>query len=273
MLLNQSLNSLLATPDLLSREFYGERLVSVPPTMRLPDAVESIAREKLGHYFERLVSLGIQSLSPIRHHGHLQIRRDKNTLGELDVVFQLPGENHTHHWELAVKYYLRVGRYFIGITQRDRLDFKLHKLFHQQLALTELSETRALLADLGYPSALTSQAWVKGMLFYPDGETPEFPPQIATTHARGVWSVGLPARYANAQTHWVLLPKHAWPLFYRSETSDEIISGIDAAKAADNQTGLMWARVEQAEGFWVERERVCVVNQNWVTQLEQSQLT
>lgn len=241
--------------------------------MRIPDSVANVSREKLGHYFERLVSLGIQSLSPILHHGHLQIRRDKNTLGELDTVFQLPGEDHAHHWELAVKYYLRVGRYFIGLTQRDRLDFKLHKLFHQQLALAELSETRALLTSLGYPAEVKSRAWVKGMLFYPDGEAPQFPREIAADHARGVWSVGLPTRYANAHTHWVLLPKHAWPLFYREEASSEVVSGIDAAKAAEQQTGAMWARVEFTQGYWLERERVCVVNQEWVTQLEQSQLT
>jgi hypothetical protein len=256
---------LIDTPDLLSRAHYGERLVCVPSVMRIPSDVAPEEGERLGRYFERLVLHGITSLAPVRHARGLQIVHEGRTLGELDMVFQLPGEEVTHHWELSIKYYLKLGEQFVGLMRRDRLDLKLHKLFSQQLRLSEHPATRASLNRLGYPSRIQSQAWVKGMLFYPWGETPSFPVDVSPDHARGSWSVGFPAPYRLHTTLWVQLSRLTWLTPFCGPRPVGALSGVEAAQVSEGQTGLMWARIEQDGELFVERERLCVVAPEWVT--------
>ena len=265
--------SLLATPDLLSHDFFGERLVTLPVGFEVGPLAE-LPEEPLGHYFERLVASGIERLNPTRFHSGLVIeaaregRRGRVTLGELDFIFQLPGEDFARHWEVSVKYYLAVGDKFMGLMVRDRLDLKIQKLMNQQLALPSQPPARAQLNELGYPERVFSQAWVKGMLFYRDG-TETVPPEVSPAHGRGRWSVGLPLDFSRGDSHWVELPKARWLLPYRAPVSQAASSPspiwdeAQARHAGELQPFAMLARVEAHEGEWVERERICVVPPEW----------
>jgi hypothetical protein len=253
---------LLDTPDLLSREVFGDRLVTLPPGFFVPVVPPGLAafptdsNHRLGRYFERVVEEGIRALGPVRFHAGVVVREERVTLGELDFVFQLPGEDFARHWEISCKYYLEIAGRFMGLMTRDRLDLKIPKLMEQQLRLPERPAARALLDRFGYPPQLISQAWVKGILFY-NGPA-QVPREVSPGHWRGRWSVGIPSEHAQAR--WVnLLPKTRWLVPYRAPLSAPTLASSDVLL----DPYAMLARVEPEGGEWVERERICIVPPDW----------
>ncbi|MEM1441452.1 MAG: DUF1853 family protein [Verrucomicrobiota bacterium] len=146
--------------------------------------LETKAAHRVGYYVEALLQCWLESREEISELQHgLQIRKEKETLGELDFLFRKEGR--LHHLEVALKFYLHYpegapnGSRFIGPNARDSFERKRDRLLGKQLPFGRES----------FPAIEESSHFVKGMIFYhPDdaGEV-ELPSQLNREHARGCW--------------------------------------------------------------------------------------
>ena len=187
----------------------------------------------LGRYFEQLIIFWLDQLPSVNLIGsNIPIFREKQSLGEIDLVFLYEGK--AWHWELSVKFYLNIGSPleeadFVGPMQRDTLKRKLDRLYDHQLRLPTHKETTAVLTSRGVEE-VTSHPWVKGCLFYPVGNA-------RSGHPARISENGLSGNWLNREClvdaslpefdHFLLLEKKRWitPSFY----PDEVVSGSTSA--------------------------------------------
>ena len=122
---------------------------------------------------------------------NLAVRDHGRTLGDFDLVFHdLEGGGATH-WELSVKFYLRLPAMvglsaYVGAAGDDTLAAKADRVLNRQLGLAHTDAGKAALADLGI-ERVAARAFVKGWLFYPVGVQPESLPGLNPAHGRGWW--------------------------------------------------------------------------------------
>ena len=122
----------------------------------------------------------------------LQVKLQRQTIGEFDLLVRDRQTTDVEHWELAVKFYFGDGvlddpASWWGLSRQDRLDRKILKLQHQQLCLAATDAGQAALqaADI---QVTATRAVVKGRLFYPL-VTPHHHAQFAAPgHLRGTWA-------------------------------------------------------------------------------------
>lgn len=202
---------------------------------------------RMGLYHERLWQFLLARAPGTELLAHnLRIHRDKQTLGELDLLYRLRGETDLVHLEVAIKYYLGLmegpgGPHdqarWIGPGGADSLAGKREHLHRHQLRLTDQPETRlalreALASDAvgaDRPLVIHRRLAIPGVLFYPWPSHPEQrhpglrplpPPREANpVHLRGTWLSwrawrdyrdGLPAGTHGARLHkphWLALPR------------------------------------------------------------------
>lgn len=169
---------------------------------------------RLGIYFENLWEFAFAQHPDYRLlHRNLPLRMENRTLGELDfVVRHLPG-GATEHWEIAVKFYLRVtDEYWIGPGLRDRLDIKLSRMREHQLPLIRQPAARELLRQRDIH---IDRQWalMPGRLFLPLGE--EGAPLHADINPAccDFWWATLDEfqyRFSGYAHRWIRLPKRTW---------------------------------------------------------------
>ncbi|MFL5815465.1 MAG: DUF1853 family protein [Bdellovibrionia bacterium] len=259
----------------------------------------------LGRYFEALLSFWIREYLkpeafyggvPVQEHEPSKPGQGRNTVGEFDFVFKLPGHgalpSQIYHWEAAVKFYLFAGEtpdqalkmnHYFGTLHRDRLDIKVAKIFHHQLKLSERLDGESVLAYLGLPSP-QPLAWIKGMLFYPAQSSCQnswknhvHPLEVSPHHQKGWWTEihQLDVPVENRDDRWVILPKHRWlsPAMVQPQKGDEQrLFTLDEMKAhcqahfAEHLSPLMWAEVSWNESMkaWNEVNRGLVVYSGWL---------
>lgn len=235
---------------------------------------------RLGRQAERLLAfwLGRRAGCGLVAAG-LEVGVDGHVLGELDVVFRDPRRGLVH-WEAAVKFYLRSEgsagwEAFIGPNPRDRLAQKLRRVIDHQLPLGRDPRTRAALAIGDEP--LTSEAFLKGWLFYPaDGDwmAPGFVPRgVDPGHGRGWWlrhgagEVPCAAR----SSRYLLLARPDWlPPAHRPDDAGLRPLAHGELRAAlarhfrDQHAARLVAEVRRDEhGWWREIARGFVVHAHW----------
>lgn len=146
--------------------------------------LETKAAHRVGYYVESLVQVLLESDPGILDLQHgIQIRREKETLGELDFLFQRAGK--LHHLEIALKFYLCYpegagnGSHFIGPNATDSFERKRDRLLGKQLPFGREH----------FPEIEESHHLVKGMIFYhpSDEGSVALPEQLNPDHARGLW--------------------------------------------------------------------------------------
>jgi len=198
-------------------------------------------------------------------------RDDFRTLGECDVIFR---RNHDFvlHWELAVKFYLYHQGAYLGPNVRDRLDKKCRHLAEHQLRLPHQSPIKEQLAKEFDIQQLDSQAYMRGMLFYPLEFSGAIPEGIASGHLRGEWCMlsQLACWIASHDTacRYRILPKMAW-LAADVVTDESLLRGEDellaelACHFASQQYGQMVVMLEAGELGWLEQQRCIVVADGW----------
>ena len=99
---------------------------------RIPEKI------RLGRYFELLCQALIEDSAHWKIvYQNQQIIDDKKTIGEFDLILLNQFENVYEHWEIAIKFYLKIGEYYLGTNIRDRLDLKTKKLLEKQIRLSE----------------------------------------------------------------------------------------------------------------------------------------
>ncbi|SHG89569.1 DUF1853 family protein [Ferrimonas marina] len=165
---------------------------------------------RLGFYYEQLWQLALDL------HPDYQVlardwpvKRDKQTLGALDLLVRHRPSGSIEHWELAVKFFLGVGdlrdpHRWIGPGQKDRLGDKLTRLISHQLPLVRRDEAQIELAKQGW-TVSHSRALVQGRLYAPAGAS-TVPQQIHPHALQGHWY----PQSALPQRPWRVLSRFDW---------------------------------------------------------------
>lgn len=229
-------------------------------------------RHRLGAYFEALFEMWVQespALRPIAN--NLQVREQKQTIGEFDFILERRGE--VEHWELAIKLYLGhpgvgEGERWFGPNARDRLDLKLAKMRDHQLRLGSRDSGRRALQKLGVESA-KSYGLIKGYLFdalNPIYRTNDFiyaGPQVLRgwwTHFRDREAI-LQRAESEGASGYLILPRLRWmaPAF-----SPEVIPLVHLVQDASlGQRPALLALMRWTDGVWHEVSRGFVVPDGW----------
>jgi len=167
--------------------------------------LEQSHSRRLGIYFENLWAFAFQHHPDYRLLArNLPIRVGGKTLSELDFVVEHIPDRATEHWELAVKFYLQVGGYWVGPGLRDRLDIKLARMAEHQLPVAFSAEATATLHQRGI--RLDRQwALMPGRLFSPLESEP--------SPAPGYWwadSAQFLRHFTESACRWLHLPKQSW---------------------------------------------------------------
>jgi hypothetical protein len=173
------------------------------------------AYTRLGRYAEKLLAFYLHQSDCLMAHG-LQIRSEKReTIGEFD--FLLKHGEAIRHWEFATKFYLlctehtaletaHQADYFVGPNLADTLGSKVRKILDKQLSL---ATHPAALAQLPGPIE-SSQALIKGWLFYGDDSHPDYEGLgLSKNHCRGFWCT-LSELEQRPEEQFVILPRLKW---------------------------------------------------------------
>lgn len=243
-----------------------------PHTLHEHIAASRITR--LGRYAECLLGWFLQHGPAARLvAANVALRRAGVTLGECDFLVET-GSGRRLHWELAVKCYLHAGdgraqlADYVGPNLQDRFDLKLSHLLDHQLPLSAREE----FATLGHRGPWEPQMFIKGWLFYRDGDTSQHPSEIDPAHARGWWTTreAWPAFAAAHAESWKVLPRLEWLAPRRYEHAETTVETtfVDANTLLEQlgrQTGptMVAAFAHDAAGRWIERSRGFVVPDDW----------
>ena len=210
---NQSVRDLswiLSTPDLLnqsthetipstsfSRVLYEQYAPKLTDLAKQPTAIEHFLQQrckrhrKLGLYFE---DLWLYWVTTSGNHSLLAhdspVYRNKQTIGAFDLLLQ-NDQNHTEHWELAVKFYLGTNNSerwdkWIGPGRRDRLSQKMSRLFDHQIQLSDFPEAKEHFAKQGWSEVVNRRILLKGY-FFQQWKTSALPSNVSDQAPIGVW--------------------------------------------------------------------------------------
>ncbi len=176
------------------------------------DCVEREPVRQVGRWFEQVHLAALQSAAGVEVlAANRAVRKDGETLGELDVVYRHCGR--VVHREVAVKFYLAAKpgddpSAWIGPGRRDRLDLKLGHLANRQLTLPQRARADGVWPDdLPFPDH--SEVLLLGALFSPPDD-PRLPcgADENATHGRWYYARGFAERFGDAP--WAVLDKPWW---------------------------------------------------------------
>ncbi len=140
---------------------------------------------RVGQYFEGLVLYWLEKVCQLKIVAQQkQIRKDRQTIGEIDFLFE-DDEGRLNHCETAVKFYLHypeenpTGSHFVGPNVSDWFEKKIQRLLEHQLPFGKKH----------FPEIALSKAFVKGMVFYHPDVTPptQLPENMSASHLGGTW--------------------------------------------------------------------------------------
>lgn len=226
-----ALKWLLNSPVLLDDRHHPALITSPLNAAYQPDIVE-ISRHTddllnelqfkrnhlLGIYYETLWQFIFNYLQETRLiRCNRQVRSEKCTVGEFDLIYFCTIRKRFIHREMAVKFYLGLPdasspREWLGPGLDDRFDLKLTRMLEQQCRLSQTSEGRHSLDMLGITDVV-SEALLQGCLFYPFDKQCHTLEIASGNHLRGEW---LPVSELNDYlehrqiSHVAHLTKHEW---------------------------------------------------------------
>ncbi|WP_235937086.1 DUF1853 family protein [Vreelandella azerica] len=170
--------------------------------------LRELRHARMGHYHERLWHYLLDHAPGTRLLArNVRIFAQRNTRGELDMLYRTCQNPTPIHLEVAIKFYLGLPdgpgaadsqSRWIGPGGFDSLDIKRYHMQHRQLPLSTTADARRALrhwltprdslANNGpEPVAIAHQMAMPGILYYPwHADLP--PPEGATPeHRRGIW--------------------------------------------------------------------------------------
>lgn len=212
---------------------------------------------------------------------NIPLRTAGLTLGEVDFLLEnVRGERL--HWELAVKFYLHVGEgegadtlaHYVGPNLQDRFDLKHARLLNHQLGLSARDE----FASLGFDGPWRAELFVKGRLFYRDGDPGlalNTPPELAGDHLRGWWKTASEWQDSKAGGLFASLPRLGWMAerTLSAQEGEALVeqTGVLSERVATTLSSpIMVARYERSErsdsatgDVWREHSRGFIVPDEW----------
>lgn len=217
--------------------------------------LDRLHNHRLGIYFETLMAYWLERILKMPElRQNVPVREGGVTLGEFDFLFLDRARDCTTHWETAVKFYLHepVSGLYYGPNAKDRLDLKMSKIFDRQLPLA-----RHLKSELRSEGFVKSEAFVKGLLFYP---------LVDKLSTYGWWH-RLSERHLDAfdpDSRWILphSGRHLAPALLPPDAT--VLTFDDVLTTARGQRSLMIAEVGIDESGWfLEKSRGCIVEDSW----------
>lgn len=182
----------LQTPNL----WKGEEIASLKQ-FELPNASHKIWLKhpelRLGKRVEQFVAFQLQNSGIPILASNIQIKRDKETIGEIDFIIR--DGNKPIHLEVCYKYYLfdpnaegdEIEKW-IGPNRRDSFHLKLKKLQEKQFPLVQRTETLAQLKALDIKTEHLEQRVIfKAQLYIPANSEFENHLAIDTSNIQGFY--------------------------------------------------------------------------------------
>ncbi len=251
----------LSHPGLLSR--------FDKPGSELHKALHRRQGNRLGDYFEVLINTWMDAIPEARvMFQNYQVTGGKGTVGEFDLVFERDRE--THHWELAIKYYLgHPGPdgepYWYGPNPVDRLDLKWTKMVDKQLKLSRTKEGLAALKWKGFEPPIRPRAFMKGYLYEP------LNPDFAVPHHEDTNADGLRGWWCHADEfldavpeaeRWFVAPRLRWmsPICIGDE---DALHGPESLPGRAKSHSIHVMAMQKVDGVWEEMSRGFIMKSDW----------
>ncbi|AIY41351.1 hypothetical protein LT85_2193 [Collimonas arenae] len=252
-------------PDLAS--WLGE-LDQVPQKLQgLHSYIGSLPSTRLGLYAEKLLAFYFEQRQLLVAHS-VQVRASKNdTIGEFDFLLRLHGD--LVHWEFATKFYLLESSAgslqaddFLGPNLADSLGAKMQKILKRQLALSQHPAAQIHLTE----PVVSTQALVKGWLFFLDHLYPASVLGVSASACRGYWR-SLSALALNESALYQLLPRQRW-LAPAKVTLADALTAAQARQAllqhfASDAAPVLLATLQLEGEYCLETERGFIVPDDW----------
>jgi len=212
----------------------------------LQDWMAATASPRLGIRFERYLEYWLRWIAPAQEmlKGLTLHEQGGRTLGQMDFLWR-DHDNHTRHWEAAVKYYLYwpgdsawtigngLATRWLGPNANDCFEAKISHLLQHQIPIAHSEAAQQALAQRHWDSKVNSAVFLKGYLFYPlaeddekretwrlGGQTKVIAPAdhsvngqcLSQAHLKGWWQKYPYTRLARVSPHsqWLVLPKQYW---------------------------------------------------------------
>lgn len=275
-LLNADIASVISDDELLAHfPDFHKMLCHWDAHPEQVDALLTANTGFVGDYFENLIKFYLKNhpaLSQVR--SRQSVYQNKRSVGEFDFLFINNQTQKTHHWEVAVKFYLQHGNMYYGPNAKDRLDLKVDKMLHKQIKLSKNPAAAETLKD--YPLPIKASVVLKGMLFYPSNsdwlhhaDTEEY---LSEYHLRGWWSYAhnliLPENSANSL--WLLLRKPYWLCSYGPQNREAELMDYRAITQfirqhfqCDQRPIFLAELMQNPQGQYRELSRGFVVTETW----------
>lgn len=234
--------------------------------------------QRLGRYFEVLIAYWLTYLIKASWFVANQVVKSGSLVcGEYDLLWR-DAAGHLNHWEVSVKFYLRVENTagfagYIGTLTRDRLDLKVAQLRDKQLKLSQTpagaSALMRILPEASPGEPVRARALFKGWLFYHRHTTILPAAGLGAAHSSGWW-MRWSAEYMDfpPKLRWRVLDRLAWlsPAIAVDPTAllDEInfLHGLAEYFTADGMP-LLVAGFEQGDNGWQEVTRGFILPITW----------
>ena len=233
----------------------------------LHDYIGSLPSTRLGLYAEKLLAYYFERRQLLVAHS-VQVRASKNdTVGEFDFLLRLNGG--LVHWEFASKFYLLAASGaspkaddFIGRDMADSLGSKMHKLLHQQLALSQHPAAQAHLSE----AVVSAQVLMKGWLFYQDQLHPVSVPGVSASACRGYWRA-LSGLTLDDTARYHLLPRQRWlapaKILLEDALSPTQMQLALSQHFAGEASPVLLTTLRAEGGYGLETDRGFVVPDDW----------
>lgn len=250
----------LNTPPLWVNEQFGIQQFEFPK-LDLSDFEPTLIPQKLrlGHQMEYVFKQLIEHSEDYEILVHnLPIRRDKQTLGEIDFILKEVATGKLIHVEMTYKFYIinpeiaePIHR-IIGPNKRDAFFAKTEKIKNQQFPLLHSKEgAKSLIYNTINHSELSHQACFKGQLFTPYGVETTNVHSLNNDCIYGYWlaiedfnSAAFTAYqfYIPNKSEWIIAPHENVSWTPHSEISIEINTCMEKQKAP-----MVWMKKSAAE--------------------------
>lgn len=293
MLVNKSLGQKSQLVDshwghLLSSEWLHELDQQPEPLLKW---VHKKPSYRLGIRFELLLFFLFKQLEDQKSienlHCNLPIyNENKQTLGELDLIYFDIEKQQRFHWESTVKFFLFQPQEYnferwVGPNGGDWLQRKLEHLFSRQLGITNTIEAKMVLSKCftkeQSETPLNCMAFIKGALFKPllnNGPLNQEEQQLINSQCQtGWWGYSDQFHLADAEQkgRWRVVDKLDWivPQFYPYH-DDEMLKPNEMSMKinyhfSQSKRSLMLAHyyLDEITQQWVEEDRGVLVDKLW----------
>lgn len=231
----------------------------------------SLGNLPMGKYFEQLLFFILEKDARfellLKNH---QLIKDKQTVGEIDLILKDNKTEVVEHWEIALKYYLQSQEsedhaVMLGPNANDNLEKKMIKLNERQLFLTE----HTCIPSTFQSYNIENKLFMKGQLFYHLNNRRILPAHTNPCHETGWWCFNsesdsiLEDRYL-----WTIIQKPEWIGHYSCSDNTQLLScnhlkNTLQSHFQEQNRSVFCIGLLNDDGIWKEATRGFVVNNDW----------